>query len=77
MSQFQFIDHQRLHYPVRQLCRVLSVVPSRYYALCYPVYAGGATPYRGRRASRRRAPRDHVLTVPTGTCKASAASTWV
>ena len=32
MSELQFIDQQRLHYPVQLLCRVLRVVPSRYYA---------------------------------------------
>ena len=34
MSQLQFIDQQRLHYPVQLLCHVLHVVPSRYYAWC-------------------------------------------
>ena len=32
MSMMHFIDQQRLCYPVRQLCQVLGVVPSRYYA---------------------------------------------
>ena len=32
MSELQFIDQQRLHYPVQLLCQVLRVVPSRYYA---------------------------------------------
>lgn len=32
MSTFQFIDQQRTYHPVQQLCQVLSVVPSRYYA---------------------------------------------
>ena len=32
MSLFQFIDQQRIHYPVRLLCQVLEVVSSRYYA---------------------------------------------
>ncbi|MGI4866310.1 MAG: IS3 family transposase [Janthinobacterium lividum] len=32
MSQLQFIDQQRFHYPVQVLCHVLDVVPSRYYA---------------------------------------------
>ena len=34
MSQLQFIDQQRVHYPVQLLCHVLAVVPSRYYAWC-------------------------------------------
>lgn len=34
MSQLQFIDQQRVHYPVQLLCQVLQVVPSRYYAWC-------------------------------------------
>ena len=34
MSQLQFMDQQRLHYLVQLLCRVLRVVPSRYYAWC-------------------------------------------
>ena len=34
MNQLQFIDQQRLHYPVQLLCQVLAVVPSRYYAWC-------------------------------------------
>jgi putative transposase len=34
VSQRQFIDQQRLHYPVQLLCRVLRVGPSRYYAWC-------------------------------------------
>jgi putative transposase len=37
MSQLQFIDQQRLHYPVQLLCQVLNVVPSRYYAWCQRV----------------------------------------
>ena len=32
MSRYQFIDQQRLTYPVRLLCRVLGVTPARYYA---------------------------------------------
>ena len=31
MSSLQFIDQQRVHYPVRQLCQVLRIVPSHYY----------------------------------------------
>ena len=27
----QFIDQQRVNYPVRQICQVLDVVPSHYY----------------------------------------------
>jgi putative transposase len=34
VSQLQFIDQQRVHYPVQLLCQVLHVVPSRYYAWC-------------------------------------------
>ena len=34
MSQLQFIEQQRVHYPVQLLCQVLQVVPSRYYAWC-------------------------------------------
>ena len=32
MSTLQFIDQQRTCHPVKQLCQVLGVVPSRYYA---------------------------------------------
>ena len=32
MSRYRFIDAQRGAYPVRCLCRVLGVAPSRYYA---------------------------------------------
>jgi len=32
VSRYQFIDQQRLTYPVRLLCRVLGVTPARYYA---------------------------------------------
>ena len=32
MSPLHFIDQQRVHYAVQQLCQVLDVVPSRYYA---------------------------------------------
>ena len=32
MRLLPFIDQQRVHYPVRQLCQVLGVVLSRYYA---------------------------------------------
>ena len=32
MSYYQFIDQQRGSYPVRLLCRVLQLVPARYYA---------------------------------------------
>ncbi|AWM35151.1 IS3 family transposase [Hymenobacter nivis] len=42
MSQLQFIDQQRLHYPVQLLCQVLHVVPSRYYAWCQRTETTGA-----------------------------------
>jgi len=32
MSRYHFIDQHRLCYPVRRLCQVLGVTPSRYYA---------------------------------------------
>jgi len=32
VSELQFIDQQRFHYPVALLCQVLGIVPSRYYA---------------------------------------------
>jgi len=32
MSTLRFIDQQRPYHPVQQLCQVLGVVPSRYYA---------------------------------------------
>ena len=32
MSRYRFIDQQCTRYPVRRLCQVLSVTPSRYYA---------------------------------------------
>lgn len=34
MSPLQFIDQQRICYPVQLLCHVLHVAPSRYYAWC-------------------------------------------
>ena len=37
MSTLHFIDHQRSFHPVQQLCQVLGVVPSRYYASRYPL----------------------------------------
>ena len=41
MSPLHFIDQQRVHYAVRQLCQVLDVVRSRYYA-CRHTQAAGA-----------------------------------
>ena len=32
VSQLQFMDQQRLHYPVQLRCQVLTIVPGRYYA---------------------------------------------
>ena len=32
MSTLQFIDQQRTHHTVQQLCQMLGVIPSRYYA---------------------------------------------
>ena len=32
MNTLQFLDQQRIFHPVQQLCQVLGVVPSRYYA---------------------------------------------
>ena len=32
--KYQFIEAQRIHYPVRRLCRVLGVAASGYYAAC-------------------------------------------
>ena len=40
MSPLPFIDQQRVHYHVQQLCRVLDVVPSRYYAWRHTQAAG-------------------------------------
>ncbi|SMB99713.1 IS3 family transposase [Hymenobacter roseosalivarius DSM 11622] len=34
MSRYHFIDAHRADYPVRRLCQVLLVTPSRYYAWC-------------------------------------------
>ena len=34
MSQLQFIDQQRVRYPIQLLCHVLRIIPSRYYAWC-------------------------------------------
>jgi putative transposase len=34
VNQLQFIDQQRLNYPIQLLYQVLHVVPSRYYAWC-------------------------------------------
>ena len=38
----QFMDEQRVHYAVQQLCQVLDVVPSRYYAWRQRQVAGAA-----------------------------------
>ena len=40
MSTLQFIDLQRAFHPVQQLCQVLGVVPSRYYAWRHRPAAG-------------------------------------
>ena len=40
MSPLHFIDQQRVHYFVRQLCQLLGVVPSRYYAWRHASAAG-------------------------------------
>ena len=32
MNHLQFIDQQRVNHYIQQLCQVLGVVPSRYYA---------------------------------------------
>lgn len=32
MSRYQFVEQERFNYPVRLLCRVVQVTPSRYYA---------------------------------------------
>jgi hypothetical protein len=40
MSTLQFIDQQRNFHPVQQLCQVLGVVPSRYYAWRHRLAAG-------------------------------------
>ncbi len=42
MSTLQFIDQQRSAHPVQQLCQVLGVVPSRYYAWRLAQAAGAA-----------------------------------
>ena len=42
MSTLEFIDQQRTAYPVQQLCQVLDVVPSRYYAWRAAQAAGAA-----------------------------------
>ena len=40
MSPLHFIEQQRVHYAVQQLCQVLDVVPSRYYAWRHTQTAG-------------------------------------
>ena len=42
MSELEFIDQQRPGHPVQQLCQVLGVVPSRYYAKRLAQVAGAA-----------------------------------
>ena len=42
VSTLPFIDQQRPFYPVQQLCQVLEVVPSRYYAWRVAQAAGAA-----------------------------------
>ena len=40
MNPLHFIDQQRIHHSVQQLCQVLNVVPSRYYAWRHRQAAG-------------------------------------
>ena len=40
MNPLPFIDQQRVHYAAQQLCQVLDVVPSRYYAWRHRQAAG-------------------------------------
>ena len=40
MSPMHFIDQQRTHYHVQQLCQVLDVVSSRYYTWRHRQAAG-------------------------------------
>ena len=40
MSPLPFIEQQRIHHSVQQLCQVLNVVPSRYYAWRHRQAAG-------------------------------------
>ena len=65
MSPMSFIDQQRTHYAVQQLCQVLDVVPSRYYAWRHRQAAGTREPtwetemlavfdHHGRRYGTRR-----------------------
>ena len=44
MSPMHFIDQQRVYYAVQQLCQVLDVVPSRYYAWRHRQAAGASEP---------------------------------
>ena len=44
MSQMPFIDQQRPFHLVQQLCQVLDVVPSRYYAWQHRQAAGASEP---------------------------------
>ena len=43
MSCWQFIDQERVHYPVELLCRTLDVSPARYYAWRKPQRAPVST----------------------------------
>ena len=40
MSPLHFIDQQWVHYAIQQLCQLLGVVPSRYYAWRHASTAG-------------------------------------
>ena len=42
-----FIDQQRIHYAAQQLCQVLDVVPSRYYAWRHRKAVGASAPAWG------------------------------
>ena len=44
MSPMHFIDQQRIYYAVQQLCQVLDVMPSRYYAWRHRQAAGASEP---------------------------------
>ena len=44
MSLLQFIDQQWVHYPVRQLCQLLGVVPGHYYGWRHAQAVGTTEP---------------------------------
>ena len=71
MGPLHFIDQQRVQYPVQQLCRMLGVVPSRYYAWRH-ASAVGAVGQPNRPGKRKCSPCS--TTIDAGTTPVASKS---